>query len=366
VFKTAVKKKVKLKSAIIGPSGSGKTMSALRLAAGIGKKIAVIDTENGSASLYSDKVAFDTLEIAAPYTVNKYIDAINAAVAGGYDVLLIDSITHCWSGEGGLLAEKEALDSRGGNSFTNWGSITKKHELFKAALLNAPIHTICTMRSKQEYIIESTERGKQAPRKVGMAPIQRDGMEYEFTVVLDVAVDHTAICSKDRTGLFDGFNGVVTEATGKKLVEWLDGGQEERKPEAVKPQPRSQDITKPTVKDLNDLAALGVSKGLGQVEFVEVFKKFTGLQTMRDLTSEGAAAFREYLGTLIHPIVGVAEDIFGATAIRVTEDAQSHNTPISQLKVAETASEIATRLQRAAIEESMKKHRLPVPNYMVG
>jgi hypothetical protein len=366
VFKAAVKKKVKLKSAIIGPSGSGKTMSALRLAAGIGNKIAVIDTENGSAALYSDKIAFDTLEVTAPYTVNKYIDAINAAVAGGYEVLVIDSITHCWSGEGGLLSEKEALDSRGGNSFTNWGSITKKHELFKAALLNSPIHTICTMRSKQEYIIESTERGKQAPRKVGMAPIQRDGMEYEFTVVLDVGVDHTAICSKDRTGIFDGFNGVITEVTGKKLVEWLDSGSSVKPDSVVTSQPRAKDTTKPTVKELNDLAALGVSKGLSQTEFVDTFKEFTGLQTMRDLTVEGAAAFRDYLTSLTHSIVGVAEDMFGASAVRVTDEPQSHNSTVRPMVTPETASEIATRLQKAAIEATMNKHRLPVPNSQAG
>ena len=240
-FQKATRKQVPLKIAITGPSGSGKTFSALLIALGIGKKIAVVDAENGSASLYAgqDKgplagVEFDSLVIEPPYTIDKFVKALDAAEQGKYDVVLIDGISPAWAGEGGLLSKKEALDQRGGNSYTNWAGITKEHEQFKARLLNADIHLICTMRSKQDYVLEQNEKGKSAPKKVGMAPIQRDGMEYEFTVVFDLAMDHNAIASKDRTGLFDGQIFKPSKATGKKIMDWLKGGAPVTKPEPAK------------------------------------------------------------------------------------------------------------------------------------
>jgi hypothetical protein len=240
-FKKAERRQTALKIAITGPSGAGKTFSALLIAAGIGKKIAVVDAENGSASLYAgmDKgplvgIEFDTLPIEPPYTVSKYVEAINLAEKEGYDVLLIDGISPAWAGEGGLLSKKEALDQRGGNSYTNWASITKEQEQFKARLLTADIHLICTMRSKQDYVLELNAKGKSAPKKVGMAPIQRDGMEYEFTTVLDLAMDHNAIASKDRTNLFDGQVFKPTQLTGKKIMDWLKSGAPITKPEPVK------------------------------------------------------------------------------------------------------------------------------------
>lgn len=235
-FKKAERRRAKLKIALTGPSGSGKTYSALLLAKGLtaGKKIAFIDTENESASLYADTKGmpeYDVLVITQPYTIKKYQDAIKAAVDAEYGALVIDSITHAWAGEGGLLSKKEVLDSRGGNSYTNWASITKDHEAFKASLLNADIHLICTMRSKQDYALVENDKGKIAPKKLGMAPIQREGMEYEFTTVLDMDMSHHAEASKDRTGLFDGQIFKPTEETGKALAKWLEGGKEEKKPE---------------------------------------------------------------------------------------------------------------------------------------
>lgn len=227
-IKKAERKAVKIKLALTGPSGSGKTMSALLLAKGlVGEgKILVIDTEDGSANLYADHpllegMEFDVLEIEAPYTTQKYIKAIEAGEREKYDCIIVDSISHAWRGEGGLLAKKEAMDSRGGNSYTNWGPITKEHEAFKAKLVHAGTHLIVTMRSKQDYILELNEKGKQAPKKVGMAPIQRDGMEYEFTTVFDIGMDHQYMVSKDRTGLFDGAVEPVTFKTGQKIRAWL-------------------------------------------------------------------------------------------------------------------------------------------------
>ena len=230
-FLKAERKQAKVKLAITGPSGSGKTYSALAMAAGLGKKIAVIDTENKSASLYADTAgmpAFDVLEIESPYTTEKYTAAIDAAVAAGYDILVIDSLTHAWAGEGGLLDQKETIDRTDakGSSYTHWAGITKKHEKLKAKLLQTNIHMIVTMRSKQDYLItEGGQGGKGSVRKVGLAPIQRDGMEYEFAVVFDMVMSHEATISKDRTGLFDGQVFQPSKKTGETIMAWLTSGK---------------------------------------------------------------------------------------------------------------------------------------------
>jgi hypothetical protein len=225
-FKKAQRKKVKIKLGITGPSGSGKTYSALEIATGLGGKIAVIDTENGSASLYSDRFEFDTLELRAPFTTEKYIEAINDAVKAGYDVLIIDSLSHAWNGEGGILDRKGAMDSRGGNSFTNWAKFTPEQEKFISALLHSDIHLIAAIRSKQDYVLTDNGKGKSAPQKVGLAPVQREGMEYELSVVFDVAMNHEAQTSKDRTGLFVDKIFKITQETGKQIKAWLDSGSD--------------------------------------------------------------------------------------------------------------------------------------------
>lgn len=232
IFQRAERRQGKLKVAITGPSGSGKTFSSLLLAAGIGKRIAVVDTENHSASLYADYttgllagIEFDILAIDPPYTVQKYLTALEAAEREGYDVLIVDSISHAWAGEGGLLDKKSALDQRpNANTWSSWGKITPEHEKFRAMILQSKLHIICTMRSKQDYIL-SEVNGKKVPQKVGMAPIQRDGMEYEFTVVFDLAMDHNATASKDRTSLFDGEVFKPSRETAKRLMDWLSSAK---------------------------------------------------------------------------------------------------------------------------------------------
>jgi len=223
MFKPAARSQVKLKLALTGPSGSGKTKSALLLAEGLvpNGRFALIDTENDSASLYADSHHFDAAPIYPPFTTDKYIKAIRFAEQNGYDVLIIDSLSHAWSGEGGLLQQKEQLDARGGNSYTNWGKMTPLHEQLVSAILHSKIHIVTTMRSKQDYVLQENSRGKQAPIKVGLAPVQREGLEYEFTVVLDIAMNHEAVASKDRTGLFGGKAFRVTKETGTELRTWL-------------------------------------------------------------------------------------------------------------------------------------------------
>lgn len=226
MFKKAVRSQAKIKLAISGPSGSGKTKGALLIAKGLGaKKIAVGDSENNSASLYAKDVDFDAVSITPPYTTEKYIAVIEAAIKNKYDCLILDTISHAWVGEGGILDQKNAVDDKGGNSYTNWNRFTPKQQKFIATMLNADIDLIVTMRSKQDYVLEKNDKGKMVPQKVGMAPQQREGMEYEFTTVFDVMMNHEATVSKDRTEIFDGKVFKITEKTGEAIRKWLNGAE---------------------------------------------------------------------------------------------------------------------------------------------
>lgn len=311
MFKKATRQLAKAKIALTGPSGSGKTFSALRLAHGFGGRWAVLDTENNSAGLYCDRFSGWEYEIAAispPYTAKKYFDAIDYAISQKYDGLIIDSASHLWAGEGGLLQQKEALDSRGGNSYTNWGQITKLHEQFKSYIQNAPLNMIVTMRSKQEYVMEQNEKGKSAPKKVGLAPIQRDGLEYEFTVVFDIGMDHQFVVSKDRTGLFDGTITTITESTGQTIKDWLgDGGQEKQVAAAgVESQPTTEPLKPMPTSSSSPAAAESVPEVSTNpknhaptnddvvLKYVIDFGKFTG-KKLTDLGLKAALDYRDFI-----------------------------------------------------------------------
>lgn len=226
MFKQATRNEVKLRMALLGPAGSGKTLSALLIARGLvgpAGRIGVIDTENNTASLYSGKLGvgeFQTAAMNPPYLVNKYIQAVHYAEEH-FDVIIVDSLSHAWAGEGGILEQKTAVDSRGGNSFTNWAKFTPEQNQLISAVLHSKIHIIATMRTKTEYVLEDNDKGKKVPRKVGMAPVQRDGFEYEFDIILDIAQDHSAHASKDRTGLFEGQFFKPSNEIGKRIFNWI-------------------------------------------------------------------------------------------------------------------------------------------------
>lgn len=227
VFRKAERRKAKLRLAITGPAGSGKTYGALLIAQGLGGRIAMIDTENGSGDLYSSMCNYDILNINAPFDPRKYIQAIHDAENEGYDVLIIDSLTHCWISEGGLLDMKEQLAASGKyNSFSAWSKVTPLQNKLIEAMLTSRCHIIATMRSRTEYVIVQNDRGKQEPRKVGLAPVQRDGMDYEFSLVFDLNNEHTVTVSKDRTSLFDGQSFTLSPEIGSKLLEWLNSGKD--------------------------------------------------------------------------------------------------------------------------------------------
>lgn len=227
-FMKAERKKAKLRLALTGPSGSGKTYGALLIAKGLGGSIAVIDTEKGSASLYSHLVEFDVLELEPPYTPERFTQAMEAAEQAGYDNLIIDSITHEWSGVGGCLELNEELAKSRfkGNTWSAWNETTPRHRAFLDRITASKMHIIATMRSKTETTQQEGANGRKQVVKLGMKAEQRDGAEYEFTTVLDIVHDgHFAVASKDRTGLFvDKDPKRIAPETGALLLDWLENG----------------------------------------------------------------------------------------------------------------------------------------------
>lgn len=243
-FKKATKKQVKARVAIAGPSGSGKTYTGLVASTALanGGRIAVIDTERGSASLYSDYFSFDVLELEPPFSPKVYKQAIKAAEDAGYGVILIDSLSHAWEGEGGALdlADEATSRQRTPNSYTAWREVTPLHREMVDAMLQSKAHIVATMRSKTEYAIQK-EDGKTKILKVGMAPIQRAGMEYEFTVVGDMDIDNKIVISKSRFAPLQSKVQLKPDINFfKPFVDWLNSGDAEVKAEPTKPTPQKE------------------------------------------------------------------------------------------------------------------------------
>ena len=231
MFKKASKKQQKLRLLLEGASGSGKTYSALiiaeTLANSLNKRVAFIDTEYGSASLYADRFDFDSLELTPPFTPEKYVTAIKeAASCEEYGVLVIDSISHEWSGQGGCLDIQAQL----GGTFNDWKKVTPRHQNFINAILEANIHIIGCARTKSDYVMEEgiNSKGKATtkPVKVGTKTEQREGLEFEFTTIFRLNQNHVASVSKDRTSIFENQDAVITEETALKFLEWLNNGEE--------------------------------------------------------------------------------------------------------------------------------------------
>lgn len=217
--------------ALIGPAGSGKTFSALNIATRLGfEKIGVIDTENRSARRYAKAFPrrFMSLELAH-FSPRDYIDAIRAAEQAGIEVLVIDSLSHAWAGKGGVLemvdmsARKQARGSTP-NSFSGWREVTPEHNRLVEALVQARMHLFITMRTKTEYVVDKDDKGRAVPRKVGLQPVQRDGLEYECDIVADVSPEHTLCLSKTRCPLLPDDR--VYERAGAEVAQalraWVD------------------------------------------------------------------------------------------------------------------------------------------------
>lgn len=248
-FSRAERKKARLRLGICGPSGSGKTYSALQIAFGLGESIAVIDTEHDSASLYAHLGEYDTCSLSPPFRIEDYISAIETAEEAGYGTIILDSITHAWAGSGGLLDRHSVASRRSGNSYTAWAEITPLHQKFVESMLQSKSHIIATMRTKVAYAIDQNDAGKiTGIRKLGMQPIQREGMDYEFTIVFDVDDHHVATATKDRTTLFAGRSFTPDQKLGRQILEWLNSGkgdipvkEKKEEKEAKKPKKQTRD-----------------------------------------------------------------------------------------------------------------------------
>ncbi len=241
-FQKATRKKSKLRLAIDGPTGSGKTLTALRMAMELARhegakahrpgRIAVIDTEFGTASKYEGDVhdghpiEFDVDDLSS-FSPTSYTNAVNLAARMGFDVVVIDSLSHAWNGTDGALALVDKKAGSSGNSYTAWKDVTPLQNQMIESIIRCPIHVIVTMRSKMEYVLEVNERGKSVPRKVGMAPIQRQGVEYEFDILIDMDTDHVATMAKTRCSAIDG---KVIQKPGAELMQtiihWLEKGSD--------------------------------------------------------------------------------------------------------------------------------------------
>jgi hypothetical protein len=224
-FIKATKSQAKLRMAIMGPSGSGKTMSALAIASGLGERIAVIDSERGSASKYASEFNFDVCTLEE-FSVESYIRNIKEAEAAKYEVLIIDSLTHAWAGPGGVLDVVDAAKkSKGGNDFGAWKSGSPLQAKLIDAMLRSKCHVLATMRSKVEYVLEKNDRGQNVPRKVGMAPVQRADIEFEFDIAGTMNSDNEMVIEKTR---FRPWGGKVfpkpSAVEGRILRSWLDDG----------------------------------------------------------------------------------------------------------------------------------------------
>lgn len=226
-LKKATRKKVKLKMGLNGPSGSGKTMGALKMAYGMTgnwEKVAVIDTENESASLYSHLGEFQSIDLAAPFSPERFIEAIETCEKAGIEICIIDSATHEWAGAGGCLElnEKLAQTKYRGNTWSAWNETTPRHDRFVNCMLQSNMHIIVCNRSKVETIMGDDKKVK----KLGMKEIQRDGFEYDLSIVFTIDRDtHTAIASKDRSNLFESKDPfMIDEETGRKIREWCETG----------------------------------------------------------------------------------------------------------------------------------------------
>lgn len=230
-FRRATRKKAKIRLGLSAVSGGGKTFSALLIGKGLSggdlSKVAIIDTENNSADLYAHLGDYNVVPIGAPYTPEKYIEAIKMCEKEGMKVIIIDSITHEWDGKGGCLEIVDTITnaSQSKNSYTAWGKVTPRHQSFIEAMLQSSAHIITTVRRKQDYEMSKGSDGKTKVEKAGLKEVTREGWEYEITVNLQLDMAHQATASKDRTGLFMGKPEFVpSEETGEMILEWCESG----------------------------------------------------------------------------------------------------------------------------------------------
>ncbi len=302
----ATRSLARFKMALEGVSGSGKTLSALLLAYGFVKakfpklsdeeiwgKICIIDTENGSGVLYKGKTVGTTtigtykyIKFPPPFSAENYRLAIQAAEDAGIEFLIIDSFSHAWNGVGGALDKQGNIAARTGNSYTAWRDVTPDHNALVDKILQCDMDVIVTMRTKNEYVIEKGSNGKNVVKKVGMAPIMREGVEYEFSSVLDIDDRHIASCSKDRTGLFDGQFFMIEPKHGAMMYQWLKDSAgadpvaitpkvQDAAPQEETPADDKADVLALLMEEV-DTAIKAASKTMAKADLIAEIKAITG------------------------------------------------------------------------------------------
>lgn len=278
-FQRAVRENIWVKILSIASSGGGKTFSSLRMADGFAKelskmtgkeeRIAYIDSEARRSTYYADKFDFDILEINAPFTPEKYVEAIDLAIQAGYKVLVLDSMTHEWSGKGGCLEIHSKIP---GNSYTAWGKVTPRHEAFTDKVIDSPIHIFATVRGDDKYVLEEVN-GKQIPRKIPLGYLQRKDTEYLFTVSFMLEQDtHIATAVKDNTHIFEDKNDILTEEHGRQLCQWANSGDVDAKHAQLQ---KEKEDAKAKIKLNEEEEAKEISKNLSNKR-----------QEQKELTSE--------------------------------------------------------------------------------
>jgi hypothetical protein len=300
-FHRAVKYDAKLRFAICGPSGSGKTYTLLQVATELGGPVALLDTERGSASKYADIFEFDVLELGS-YDPARLIEIIDAVAKNAYRVLCVDSLSHFWIGKNGELdkVDRAARRMQAPNSFAAWKEVTPLHNALIDKIVSAPLHILVSMRSKTEWIIDRDERtGKTAPRKVGLAPVMRDGIEYEFDVCGDMDQENTLVITKSRCPKLAG--GVFPKP-GKELAdllkEWLGGVPVELvRSDVPNDVPAASEVPK---------KGAGSARGLGGVETVAVITEELAAIWKRMCTPRGVLEEFEGLKTTVESLAGSA------------------------------------------------------------
>lgn len=275
-FQKAKKEQIWAKILLNAPSGGGKTYSALRLATGIAKKcgsrVAAIDTENGRIRYYAEEFDFDDMQLSEPYSPEKYMTAIDEAVKAGYKVLVIDSLTHEWN-----FCLDLVNNMPGTNSYTKWKTVTPRHDAFKEKILQSPIYIIATVRGKDEYVLEDSN-GKKVPKKVGLGYSQRDGLEFDYTVTLNLDQNtHRFSATKDNTHLFEDRYDVLTEEDGEAIYNWANSGDAPAKMQKAEPAPApvSEDLPSKILK-IDSLAKSLQAKGVAKSDIVDAIKSVMG------------------------------------------------------------------------------------------
>lgn len=307
-LKKAQRTKAKLKLGVSAPSGGGKTLGSLLIAYGLMKekystasdsqiweKIAIIDTENGSGELYVGREIagikigeYNAITLTPPFEADKYTQSIELCKESGIEVCIIDSVTHLWSGAGGLLEQQGAIAKRTGNSYTAWRDITPQHNHFVDTMLQTDMHIIANMRSKTDYVQEKDPNtGKTTIRKVGLNPIAKDGMEFEFTLFLDINAEHEAFASKDRTSIYDQKTFKITPQVGRDLMKWLESGTEGAK-QVVATTTEHPVVESTQTHDLKDeVLALSLDKAkVNKDKVVEIIKRYEATGNPKKIKDE--------------------------------------------------------------------------------